>query len=229
MSNGEQGAWPDSARVLIVEDHELLAQSLAFALRADGFEVHQSAALDAESILGAARETEAEVVLLDLDIGGELGSSTSLIKPLQQSGARVVMLTAITDRVRLAECVEAGATGIVSKSESFDRLIDAVKEAITVGSLLSPAQRDELLAELRRQRADERKRMQAFSQLTAREQEVLGALMDGRSAEQIATDAVVSLATVRSQIRAILMKLGVHSQLGAVALARKAGWSPPGD
>ena len=50
--------------------------------------------------------------------------------------------------------------------------------------------------------------------------------MAGESAETIAEQVVVSLTTVRSQIRAILLKLGVNSQLAAVALAREAGWPP---
>jgi two-component system, NarL family, nitrate/nitrite response regulator NarL len=214
-------------RVLIVEDHELLSQSLRFALQADGFDVHEATALDAEAILKAAADTDPDVVLLDLDIGGSIGMSLSLIGPLQDGGAHVVMLTGITDRVRIAECIEAGAIGIISKSEPFERLVDAVTEAVELGTLLTPGQRDALMAELRQQRADERKRLEAFERLSQREAQVLGALMDGRSAEQIAADWVVSVATVRSQIRAVLMKLGVNSQLGAVALARKAGWQPP--
>jgi DNA-binding NarL/FixJ family response regulator len=48
--------------------------------------------------------------------------------------------------------------------------------------------------------------------------------MDGASAEEIAKSSFVSLATVRSQIRSILEKLGVHSQVAAVAMAHRAHW-----
>ena len=200
---------------------------MRFALQADGFEVDEVSALAADGILKAATETEPDVILLDLDVGGPLGTSLSLIGPLHDRGAHVVMLTGITDRVQLAECVEAGAIGVISKSEPFERLIEAVREAVELGSLLSPNQRHALMAELRQQRADERRRMAAFERLSPREAQVLGALMDGRSAEQIAATWVVSIATVRSQIRSMLTKLGVNSQLSAVALARKSGWEPP--
>jgi DNA-binding CsgD family transcriptional regulator len=53
----------------------------------------------------------------------------------------------------------------------------------------------------------------------------LGELMEGHCAEEIANAAFVSISTVRSQIKAILHKLGVNSQLAAVALARRNGWS----
>ena len=49
--------------------------------------------------------------------------------------------------------------------------------------------------------------------------------MEGHCAEEIAQAAFVSISTVRSQIKAILQKLGVSSQLAAVALARRADWS----
>ena len=63
-----------------------------------------------------------------------------------------------------------------------------------------------------------------FDQLTGREQEILLALMDGKAAAEIASDMFVSLATVRTHIRALLTKLHVTSQLGAVAIARGANW-----
>lgn len=214
-----------ATRVLIVEDHALLAQSLTVALQADGLTVERCQDLDGGAILASAERFSPAVVLLDLDIGGELGDSLSLIAPLQALGARVVMLTGVTDRRRLAACVEAGAIGLVSKAEPFDRLIDGVREAVELGTLLSPGQRDQLLDELRRQRREDRERLAVFQTLTTREQQVLDALMDGRPAETIASDWVVSVATVRSQIRSLLQKLGVNSQLAAVALARKADWS----
>ncbi len=64
-----------------------------------------------------------------------------------------------------------------------------------------------------------------FDRLTRREQEVLSALMRGAKARDICVQSYVSMPTVRSQIRSILMKLGVTSQLAAVALAYQSGWS----
>lgn len=218
-----------STKLLIVEDHDLLAQSLEIALRADGFVVERVPEPGNVDVVAAVREHKPDVVLLDLDIGGAMGSSLPLIPALREEGVRIVMLTGITDRVRLAECVEAGAMGIVGKHEPIERLLDGVREAVELGSLLTAAQRDDLLAELRRQRAADRQRLAAFQRLTPREQEVLAGLMDGEGAEVLARRFVVSLATVRSQIRAVLTKLGVNSQLAAVSLAKRAGWEPPSE
>ncbi len=181
--------------------------------------------MTADAILDAAKRLEPTVVLLDLELGGEVGSSVPLIGPLHELGAQVVMVTGITDRTRLAECLEAGATGLINKSTSFDQLVESVKEVTELGTLVSVGQRDALLAELRRQRLEDRRRREPFERLTAREREVLAGLMEGKSAETIARDSYVSLATVRSQIRSVLLKLDVNSQLSAVALARRHGWT----
>lgn len=62
--------------------------------------------------------------------------------------------------------------------------------------------------------------------LTRREQEVLRSLVSGRRAAEIADTDFVSVTTVRNQIQSILTKLGAHSQLEAVAMAVRAGWTP---
>jgi DNA-binding NarL/FixJ family response regulator len=80
---------------------------------------------------------------------------------------------------------------------------------------------------LRLHRAERDHELRAFRELTAREGEVLGELMRGKSADTIAEESVVSVATIRTQIRSILSKLSVNSQLAAVARAQQARWDPP--
>lgn len=213
-------------RVLIVEDHELLAQSLAASLRADGVDAAVNAGPTTGDVLAAARDHRPDLVLLDLDLGEALGDGKGLIAPLADTGARVVVLTGSEDRVRHAECLEAGAAGVLRKTMAYEDLLAAIPRATGDDPLMPGHERDALLAELRRGRADEERRLAAFARLTPREQQVLAALMDGETAERIAEAAVVSVTTVRSQIRSLLMKLGVNSQLSAVALARQAGWTP---
>jgi two-component system nitrate/nitrite response regulator NarL len=211
-------------RVLIIEDHELLAQSLLHALRREGFVVELVTGPTVEDIVAFREWFRPTVVLLDLNLGVGLGSGLPFVRGFADSGARVVILTGVTDRIRLAECVEAGAVGIVHKEASFERLVGAIKEAATNRPLLSPDDRHALLSELRRERSRDRERLRAFERLTAREQEVLLELTQGHSAAQIAQTSYVSLSTVRSQIRSVLIKLGVTSQLAAVALAIRSGW-----
>ncbi len=225
VEDDEDASSAVTPRALLIEDHELLAQSLTLALAEEGIEAQHAALDSVEAVLDLAAAGSFDVVLLDLDLGG-LGSGLAMIKPLQATGARVVMMTGSTDETRLAECIEAGALGIVRKTASLHQLLGAVRDATTLATLLSPGQRDELLAELRRQRQARAERMRAFDQLTRREQDVLAALMDGDAPAEIAKAQHVSLTTVRSHIRSLLFKLDVHSQVAAIGLARRAGWEP---
>lgn len=221
-------ATPAVASLLVVEDEKLLAQIMVQHLRAQGVHIDEGPLDSRDAILAAAREHPYDLVLLDLDLGDRLGYSTGLIQPLRQTGARVAMLTAVDDRERHAECIEAGAVGIITKSRGFDHLMAKLQEVTAHGSLLGPGERDALMTELRRRRGEREQRRAPFQRLTPREQEVLGALMAGMTTHMIAQEWVVSYETVRTQIRSVLAKLEVHSQLQAVALAQQAGWTPPG-
>ena len=217
---------PPPKRLLIVEDHELLAGTMALALRQRGLEVHTAAGPSPDAVVDRARQLAPVLVLLDLELGPPLGSGLDLIRPLTEAGARVVMVTGVTDRARLGACVEAGASGLVSKAGGFEGLVETVQRAAEGAPLLRDDERQVLLGEVRHSRRADRDRLAPFGALSPREQAVLARLLDGEAAETIADRTYVSVATVRSHIRAILLKLGVNSQLAAVALARRAGWSP---
>lgn len=212
-------------RVLIVEDHPILSESLATALRVAGIDevqVHGDD-LGADAVSEVADGFRATVVLLDLHLGDDrLG--IPLIGPLAERGIAVLMLTASTDRILLAQCLEAGAAGLFNKAQPFDSLVALVRDAAVGRTVLQPAARQELLAELREERRNSKEAFAPFATLTPRESDVLEALLAGRSADEIAHQEVVSVATVRSHIQAVLRKLGVNSQLAAVALAHRAGW-----
>lgn len=213
-------------RVLIVDDHHLIAQGVATALEGEGMVTRVSTGPAVEDVLGTARELRPDVVLLDLQIGNGIGSGLQLVRPLADLGAAVVVLTGVTDEAALAECLEQGAHGLARKSEPFDRLVEKVAAAACGEAVTPPHERFTLLDNLRTHRREQRQRFAPFERLTARESEVLIGLMQGRQAETIAREAYVSVATVRSQIRSILGKLDVNSQLAAVALARETGWHP---
>ena len=177
-----------------------------------------------EVVVDTVRRLAPVLVLLDLDLGPLLGSGLDLVRLLTEVGGRVVMMTGVVDRARLGACIEAGAVGVVSKTDGFDKLVDAIRRAVAGEELLSPHQRHMLLVELQDGRRADTRRIAPFVALSPREQAVLAGLVAGESAEMIAGLSYVSLATVRSQIQSILSKLGVKSQLAAVALAREASW-----
>jgi len=209
--------------VLIVEDHALLANTLVIALSAEGCRARIADLSSVEVLLQQVRTFRPGVVLLDLDLG-PLGDGVAMVKPLTELGARVLVVSGTTDRLRLAETVELGAVGFLSKQAPFEQLLSTVLDVVAQRPVLSTARRYELLADLRAARVIRERDLAPFTTLTPRERSVLAALAQGQRVDTIAAAAVVSEATVRSQIRGVLAKLNVNSQLEAVALAWTVGW-----
>ena len=212
-----------TANVLVVEDHRMVADNLALALRAHGHVPVVATTFDHDAVLEARAAHDATVVVLDLQLGPD-ASGRPLVAPLTEAGALVIVVSGVTDSEELAACASLGAVAVVGKSEPFERLVDVVTTVIDGRDGFRRGEREELLADARRARAERDARLEPFRRLTAREKTVLRLLVRGLQAEAIAERSYVSLATVRSQIRSVLVKLGVNSQLAAVAMASAAGW-----
>lgn len=211
-------------RVLIIEDHALVALSLQVALSARGWVVETTDGPTPEAILEHARRFRPRSVLLDIRLSPTVGCGVDLVAPLRAIGAEVVMLTAETDPAVLASCLEAGAAGWIGKDASLDEVEAALGDVRQGLPLIGCNVRESMLEELRSHRATVASALTPFEQLSQRESEVLAMLIDGLAAEEIADMKFVALTTVRSQIRAVLRKLGVNSQLAAVAKANRVGW-----
>jgi DNA-binding NarL/FixJ family response regulator len=213
-----------SGSVLLVEDHELLAETLRAALRVEGFDAATVCPSSVEEVLTAASVGPSDLVLLDLDLGAAVGDGTALVEPLVAAGCAVLVVTGSVDRNRLACAVEAGAVGFVLKSGPLEDLLSAVRAVLSGHPVLGEGERFELLSHRRRHQVEQEARLGPFARLSPREQEVLRALAEGHSVEAIADAWVVAPSTVRTQVRAIRTKLGVGTQLAAVALARQSRW-----
>ena len=209
-------------RVLVVEEHAFVAIGLQMALSARFWDVETVSGPTALDVVAHAQRFHPQCVLLDVHLGGNmggLGSGIEMIGPLAATGAQVVMLTAERRRMVLAECIEAGASGWIGKCVELDEVDSILGHVVAGGTVIGRAERAALLDHLRLERAGMLRAVATFERLSHREALVLAALVDGLSAEEIAEAHFVALNTVRSQIRAVLQKLGVRSQLAAVALA----------
>lgn len=216
---GRDVGVPTRGRILVVEHHELVAFGLQLALSERCWDVESNSGPTALDAVAHAQRFEPQCVLLDIHLGSGIGSGIELIRPFVSAGAQVVLLTGERRRLVLAECLEAGATGWISKNAGLDEVDSILAHVIAGGTIIGRGDRAALLHDLRRERALTLRSHATFERLTQREALVLGALVDGLTAEEIASAHFVALTTVRSQIRAVLQKLGVRSQLAAVALA----------
>ena len=208
-----------NSRLLVVEEHALMALGLRSALSEMSYDVHTSSGPRAADVVSEAQRFRPEIVLMDIRLGREIGSGIDLIAPLAEVGAQVVMLTAERRRTVLAECLEAGAVGWIAKGASIDEVEWSLERLRSGGSVIGRTSRAALLDELRRERVARRRTQGLFQELSQRELLVLASLVEGLSADEIAQEHFVAVTTVRSQIRSVLQKLSVRSQLAAVAIA----------
>ena len=204
-------------RVLLVDSEEMFAQSLRFALEAQGdLEV-----VETVDTLRRARAVMAtvspDVVVLESRLPD--GAAIAAVPDLRRAcpASKVVLLTSGPDASVAAEAVGAGCSGLVSRTGTLDELVAAVRGVAAGQVYVSPGVLAKLLPRL--QRVTQRPGWD----LTARELEILQLLGEGLSNAAIAARLVVSVHTVRNHVQNLLSKLGAHSKLEALVIALREG------
>lgn len=213
-SQGFSGA---RTKVLIVDDHDLFVEGLVSLLRDEpDIEV-----IGAESTIqrgiDAARARRPDVVLMDQALPDGDGVDAARVIKESLPEVRVVMLTQFADETLLATALEVGCAGYITKDRSFAELVAAVRSVADGDAVIPPGLLARVLPRLGKTRVGRR------PDLTAREREVLGLLAQGLTVQDISRSLTLSQSTVRNHVQSVLTKLGVHSQLEAVATAVRAG------
>ena len=194
-------------RVLIIDDHKLFAEAIRSALGSDGLRMEiLPVATSAKEGLAAAKSGSPDLVLVDLGLPDESGVELAV--------------TALSDPQFLREAMKAGFHGFITKDTPMARFVDSIKAAMS-GHVVVPHRLAARAAGARS--TEERDAGLLAEQLTKRERDVLGMLVEGTRSEEIARRMSISPNTVRTHIQNILTKLQVHSRLEAAAFAVKHG------
>jgi DNA-binding NarL/FixJ family response regulator len=220
---------PRLTTVAVVEDHVLFAEALDVTLSLEGYDVRRVAVREramSGELLGNLLRMRPDIALLDLDLGAG-GDGARLVHPLNQSGIAVVVITASIDRARWGECLRDGARTVLSKSAPLHEILTVIRLVCDGRHVLTAEERQSLITHFYTEKETVRGLRKKLNLLTSREGEVLAHLMNGERVREIARLSFVSEATVRTQVKSILAKLDVTSQLAAVGAAHKVGWRPP--
>jgi DNA-binding NarL/FixJ family response regulator len=205
-------------RVLIVDDHQMFAASLAQALQSESdlLVVGQGASISEARDLMASRAPD--VVLLDHRLPDGDGDGVGALADLHRirPSAKIVVLTATTSDRLLVAAMEAGAAGFIAKTQQLDDVIDGVRAAAQGESVVSATLLTRLLPRLRRQGG-------GSADLTGREREILDLLAKGLSNADIAQQLTISVHTVRNHVANLSAKLGAHSKLEVLSIAVREG------
>jgi DNA-binding NarL/FixJ family response regulator len=208
--------------IVIIDDHQLFSTALMISLKDRGFAARNIAVSELPDFAARPGGPDGGLVVLDMHLGtdgdGEPIKGYTWVRDLRARGWHVIVVTGGTDDGAIAAAIADGAAGALPKASPFDVLLDAILRVIRGEPLISAGERREWLVRNRAHQEREQYLADRIGRLTPREREVLDLLAEGQRAAAIAANFVVSLATVRTQIRSILTKLEVNSQLEAVAL-----------
>src|SRR5215204_4929275 len=156
-------------RILLVDDHALFREGLSALLSyQDDFTVVGEAE-DAESALDQARALEPDIVLMDIELPGEDGVTTTQRLKMEMPAVTVVMLTVHDDSQTLFEAIKAGAQGYLVKNVRSRELLEQLRGLARGEAAISRRMAARILEEIR----GEKESFETEEQLTAREMEVL--------------------------------------------------------
>ncbi|MFD8478905.1 LuxR C-terminal-related transcriptional regulator [Kitasatospora sp. NPDC059673] len=139
---------------------------------------------------------------------------------------RAVMLAVTDDPQRAVRALQAGANGWVARESSLGALMAVIRGVLREETHLPPALLTGVVRELTSARRDRSESERLVAALTPREEEVLRCMVAGLGRQAVAERLFLSPHTVRTHMQNVLGKLGVHSTLAAVAVARRAGIAP---
>ena len=203
---------PVRTSILIVDDHRMFAELLAFALAAEDDLECVGMTHSATQVLPMVEALSPDVVVIDVQLGDGDGVAATAELTRRFPGVRVVVLTAFADAVLLRRAANAGACALLPKDGTRDEVLQVLRTEASGGFYVHP----KLLRGLVGGKAAPSRRLPA---LTQRELEVLRMLGSGLDANVIARELAISVSTCRGHVKNLLAKLGAHSQLEAVVIA----------
>ena len=202
-------------RVLLVDDHQLLTDSLSRLLEQE----EDIVVVGVAASVADARATRqrADVILMDYRLPDGTGAEATRILKTRWPDAKVVMLSAVAEDETVLDSIQAGADGYLTKDRAIEDVVEAVRLARAGEILLPRAVVYEIAQRVAfAQRSAQRK---TSEQLTPREVQVLKALSEGLSTREMCERLNIAPNTLRTHVQNIMSKLRVHSKLEAVAFA----------
>lgn len=211
-------------RVVVVSDHSLVSEAVRMALSSRGFR-----AVSLVAALGNHRRRDfgsrvaqfhpaVGLLLCELEDRALLKDAAGVVA---STNIRWVLLTRTRDSAAWGAMVEAGVAGVLPMTTDLETLTGALSDVVAGRPMMTEELRESYIDAWHREREQVRRAMRLMKNLTPRETAVLASLHEGLTVKLIAAEGGVSTGTVRSQVKSILRKLDVSSQLAAVAVYRQ--------
>ncbi|NNN01666.1 MAG: response regulator transcription factor [Acidimicrobiaceae bacterium] len=210
---GTEIVEPSSITVIVVDDHEVVREGTRKMLERDPGIVVIDEVGSVQRALVSARRLRPNLMVIDIELPD--GSGVDIVRAIvaENLPIRCLMLSAHDDYVYFSEALAAGAGGYLLKTASAAEFVAAARTVSVGGNAIDGSLSHRLTG---RRRPPEEELIQ---RLTARELDVIAALVRGRSNKEIALELGLGLRTIESYVSAILNKLGVRSRTEATVFA----------
>jgi DNA-binding NarL/FixJ family response regulator len=199
-------------RILIADDHEILRNGMRVLLEREPGWVVCGQATTGNDVVAMAIELKPDVILLDISMPGTNGLQAA--RQIRRSVPSPIVFMSMYDAPDFErEAINAGASGFVSKADSANKLIEAVRTVLARKTFFSSQ------ATAAQQAGKARGKKRAAGTLTAREREVLHLLAEGHTNKQVAARLGITTKTAETHRARIISKLELHSVSGLVRYA----------
>ncbi|HMJ48262.1 MAG TPA: response regulator transcription factor [Ferruginibacter sp.] len=200
--------------ILIFEDNNNLRESVCRLINYADDMLMLGAYPDVLQVESLVKESNPDVILMDIDMPGINGIEAVKIIRTFNSKVQIIMLTVFDDNIHVYDAIRSGASGYMLKKHISDKLLESIAGVMKGEAAMSPG-----IARLIIESIQQNKNLSNDYNLTKRETEILRSLSHGNSYKIIASDLFITIDTVRSHIKHIYEKLQVHSQTEAVCKA----------
>ncbi|MDX2052235.1 MAG: response regulator transcription factor [Polyangiaceae bacterium] len=207
-------------RVLLVDDHKILRDGLKSLLLAQGLNVVGEAG-DGETALALVEQLQPQVVVMDIGLKGMTGIDATKQIRKRFPNVAVLALSTHSEKHFVTGMLAAGALGYVTKDSAFEDLANAVRSVAEGRVYTSQTITDVVMREY----TGKQQRPQETPTLSAREEQVLAAIADGKSSREIGDALGLSVNTIDTHRRRISEKLGVKTVAALTKFAVRQGLS----
>ena len=210
--------------VVIADDQTLVRSGFRLILNEAGITVAAEAANGKEAV-DAVLQHRPDVVLMDIRMPGMDGleATRRILGSKPGSGCRIIILTTFDLDQYVYAALTAGASGFLLKDTSPEQLVAAVRTVVVGDALLAPSITRRLVERFARPEPAPDVAPEALATLTPREMEVFRLVARGMSNGEIASELVVTEATVKTHVAGVLGKLGLRNRAQAVVFAYESG------